>query len=468
MTFRRLILLFTGWVLICSAYAEISGPIRVSENGRYFVDGNGDPFYWLGDTQWELFVDFDLEEVEAVCEDRRVKGFSALQIMLLGLDAVTRTNINGDSPFINDDPETPNEAFFLLVDSIVEIADQKELVLVIGIYHKRDQWSNYITVSNARTYASWLGQRYQNDLNVIWSMYPEANDSYIPIVREMAEGLLEGSGGAHMITVHPDPAPGSSSWIHNESWLSFNTFQTWSSGFINYEMTENDYNLEPVKPVVNGEARYEEEGGTTPLQARNGAYWSCLAGGFYSFGHGGNWMSPTDWESWIDSPGSQQMKVLGDLFRSLEWWKLVPDQSVISSGADQKATARSSDGDWILAYLPNGGSIEILMDNITAADTVEASWIDPVTGDMTAIGEFLNSGTQNFTAPGGWSDAVLLLEAKSPAVGVLPWHENISIPNIVASPAHVAMYNCRGQMISALNVLKSRNAIIYKPVIILP
>ena len=34
--------------------------IRVSPNGRYFVDGEGNPFFWLGDTQWELFRCFSL------------------------------------------------------------------------------------------------------------------------------------------------------------------------------------------------------------------------------------------------------------------------------------------------------------------------------------------------------------------------------------------------------------------------
>ncbi len=29
-------------------------PIRVSQNGRYFVDAKGKPFYFLADTQWEL------------------------------------------------------------------------------------------------------------------------------------------------------------------------------------------------------------------------------------------------------------------------------------------------------------------------------------------------------------------------------------------------------------------------------
>ncbi|MCU0242282.1 MAG: DUF4038 domain-containing protein, partial [Vicinamibacteria bacterium] len=31
------------------------GPVRVSANGRYFVDTRGQPWFWLGDTAWPLF-----------------------------------------------------------------------------------------------------------------------------------------------------------------------------------------------------------------------------------------------------------------------------------------------------------------------------------------------------------------------------------------------------------------------------
>ncbi|MGD0743740.1 MAG: DUF4038 domain-containing protein [Verrucomicrobiota bacterium] len=385
-------------------------PLKVSSNHRYLVNRNDVPFYWQGDTQWELFKDFTFEDAKSVLADRAAKGFSAIQVMLLGVHGGTKPNVNGDRPFINNDPGTPNEAYFKEVDAVIKTADQFGIVLVIGIYHQAEDYSRLITTNNARRWARWLGERYKNCDNVIWAMYPRATNSFKPIMLELAAGLDDGSGGRQLITVHPDPWA-SSSWIHDERWLAFNTCQTYSSGFRNYEMTAKDYAMEPTKPVVDGEARYEDEAGTTPLQVRNGAYWSCLAGGFYSYGQGGNWMSPTNWKSWINSPGSRQMKVLGNIFRSLEWWKLVPDQSVISGIAEQRVAARSSDGDWILAYLPRGGKADINMDRMTSSKPVDAFWIDPKTGERRVIGTYSNSGTASFVAPAGWDDAVLLLDA---------------------------------------------------------
>ena len=48
------------------------GPIRVSSDGRYFVDQNETPFFWLGDTQWQLFRSFTPAEVETILENIRV------------------------------------------------------------------------------------------------------------------------------------------------------------------------------------------------------------------------------------------------------------------------------------------------------------------------------------------------------------------------------------------------------------
>ena len=42
--------------------AELVFPMKVSENQRYFVDQAGEPVFWLGTTQWQLFREYTLEE----------------------------------------------------------------------------------------------------------------------------------------------------------------------------------------------------------------------------------------------------------------------------------------------------------------------------------------------------------------------------------------------------------------------
>jgi hypothetical protein len=402
-------------LLPCGAQTRSSFPLKVSENGHYFVDANGRPFFWQGDTEWELFHLFKAAEAKALLQKRKDQGFNVVQVMVTGVypewGAMMGMNSWKDMPaWLNNNPLTPNEEYFKRADEIVSAAAELNMVLVVGVYHARDKDEGRINTQNAKPWAGWLAQRYKKAGNLIWSMYPHADPSAEPVVRATVQGLLEGDGGDHLITMHPDPSPTSSSFLHSECWLSFNTLQTWSSDLMNYDLVRADYARQPVKPVVDGEARYEEEDATSPLQVRRGAYWACLAGGFYSYGHRDNWKSPQSWKNWCDTPGALQMRVLGNLFRSMEWWKLVPDQSVFVTWIEGNAAARSKDGDWILAYFTQENPAIIKLNTITASELATGWWIDPQSGERTRIGTFFTSESRAFNLPKGWQDGILFLE----------------------------------------------------------
>jgi hypothetical protein len=312
--------------------------------------------------------------------------------------------------WLDGNPLTPNEDYFKRVDEIVEKAADDGMVLVIGVYHAADQDKGRINLQNAGPWAKWLAQRYKHAKNVVWSMYPHAVAASKPVIRATVQGLHDGDGAAHMITIHPDPSPTSSSFMHSEAWLSFNTLQTWSTDLANHDMVSLDYGRVPVKPVVDGEARYEGEDGTTPLETRRAGYWACLAGGFYSYGHRDNWMSPATWNSWWDTPGASQMKVLGELFRSIEWWKIVPDQTILVNGTKGDVAARSSAGDWMLAYLTGDAPITFDLHRIAGSASATAWWVDPLTGGRTKIGSFPASEHPVFAPPHGCEDAIVLLK----------------------------------------------------------
>src|SRR5262245_42969435 len=64
-------------------------PVKVSPNGRYFVDQRGEPAFWLGTTQWQLCRDFTLEEASTIVERTKQHGFTFAQVMLLGVGTGT-------------------------------------------------------------------------------------------------------------------------------------------------------------------------------------------------------------------------------------------------------------------------------------------------------------------------------------------------------------------------------------------
>ena len=48
------------------------------------------------------------------------------------------------------------------------------------------------------------------------------------------------------MSLKPDPSPYSSSFLHAESWLDFNSMQTWNAVKLIYPMVTYDYNLKPA------------------------------------------------------------------------------------------------------------------------------------------------------------------------------------------------------------------------------
>jgi len=419
-TIKRVILLvqLLLTVAVSAAAEQTVFPIKVSENRRYFIDQNNNPVFWLGTTQWQIFREYTLDEVRTTLEKVKSHGFIFVQAMLMGVGDGTQPNVYGQKPWINNDPLTPNEAYFKNVDSVIKIARDNNLVFSVTLYHQR--YRKYITLKNARAWAKWLAQRYKDVPNIVWSMTPEAKQEFIPVLRELAAGLHEGDGGYHLITFKPDPAPYSSSFIHNEDWLDFNSMQTWNGVKLIYPMVTKDYNLKPVKPVLMAEGAYEagSEYGfdVTPLWIRRQAYYSYLAGAHHTYGHNDSWRVLPTWKKALDATGARQMGVLKKIFLGLkEWWYLVPDQSIFASGGLTggdvlNLAARHKNGQWIMVYLGSKSSFSINMNKITAGNKVNAFWIDPKNGDSVPIGSFLNTAVRSFSTPDEWEDAILILE----------------------------------------------------------
>jgi len=414
-----------GWALSCLTLApsllaaEPVYPLKVSENHRYFIDQKGDPVFWLGTTQWQLFRDCNLEDARTIIERSKARGFAFAQVMLLGVGDGTKPNVYGDKPWTDDNPLTPNERFFTNVDAIVQIARDNNFVISMTVFHQRYRKS--ITLEKARAWAKWVSQRYKTVPTLVWSMTPEAKPDFLPIMRELVAGLREGDGGSHLITFKPDPAPHPVGFAHEESWLDFSCMQTWKWVEKIYPMVTQEYQLKPVKPVVMAEGAYEHgsEYGfeVTPLWVRRQAYYSFLAGASHTYGHNDSWRVLPTWKPALDAPGATQLGILKKIFlERKEWWHLVPDQTVFASGGNTEGqvlnlAARHKDGRWVMLYLGGKASFSVNMDKVAGTNGIKPVWIDPRTGQSLPVERRPNRGVESFSPPEGWEDALLILEA---------------------------------------------------------
>lgn len=428
--------------------------LQVHENGRFLITESGDPFFWLGDTAWELFHMCDKNEAIMYLEKRAAQGFNVIQsVVLAELDGLNTPNVYGDKPLFNNDPARPNETYFEHVDFIIKKAD--ELGMYIALL---PTWGDKVNLKswgvgpvifnpeNARVYGSWLGKRYKDYENIIWVMggdrNPRGDSSDVAIWNEMAEGIAFTAGGYEntMMSFHPQPKDlgGSSTWFHNEKWLDFNMHQTGHcANQGTYEHIEHDYALKPAKPVLDGEPLYEDHpncfnakelGYSVPQDIRRIMYWNVFAGAFgQTYGCHDVWQmykpdkEPVNqplrpWLVALDLPMANQAQHLKNLMLSRPYVTRIPDQSIVLN--EQKdysnyvIATRDAKGSYAMIYLTTGGSVELDLSSLTN-EKLYGWWFDPRTGNSYSTAIIDKSNRVKIEAPtsGKGHDWVLVLDS---------------------------------------------------------
>ncbi len=429
--------------------AEFShGRLKVSENKRFLEFSDGTPFFYLGDTGWELFHRLSKADAEKYLENRRAKGFTVIQAVVLAeFDGLNTPNVEGNKPLYGNDPLKPNEAYFQHVDWVIRKAAEKGIF--IGLLptwgDKIDkQWGTGPVIfnkGNAGAYGKWIGSRYREFPNIIWIIggdRPGGGDNF-PVWTALAEGIKSADSN-HLMTFHPSGESSSSDWFQESSWLDFNMCQTGHSqrSYSIYKtLIVRDYNLTPVKPCFDGEPRYEDHpvgwnpdvlGWFNDGDIRQSLYWNLFSGAFgHTYGCHPVWQMKTperepisyarhNWYEAVDFPGAFDLIHARRLMESRPFTSRVPDQSLIVPSyypETDYVTATRGDG-YAFVYFPTGWPAEIILDKI-GADTIRVSWFDPRTGEISSSGLIPGHGTKKFVPPSGGrgNDWVLILDDAS-------------------------------------------------------
>ncbi len=458
---RQTIACFLGLLVGAGEIAATELPrLRVSDDQRSLVIADGQPFFWLGDTAWELFHRLNREEAARYLAKRAEQGFTLVQAVALAeLDGHSAPNAYGHLPLVDLDPtrpavvDGPANDYWDQVDYVVDKANA--LGIYVGLL---PTWGRYwhdpikdgrplFTPASAEKYGEWLGRRYKDRSGIVWILggdRPVENDEQREVIRAMARGLKNGDGGAHLITFHPPGGAGSSRWFHEEPWLDFNMRQ---NGHVaeytgRYDQTRADYDRQPTKPVLDGEPLYEDHplsfkpkelGHSLAADVRRPLYWNLFGGAFgHTYGHHSVWQmwSPDKnpingplmpWFEAIDQPGANQMQHGRRLLESRPG-KRVPDDSLIvtdrvptavpGAGRYRFSGTRAEDGSFAMLYVPAGRAFRVRK-NAVSGERVKAWWFDPRTGQATDLGELSTGEEHRFAPPqpGEELDWVLVLDA---------------------------------------------------------
>lgn len=422
------------------------GKLVVSENKRFLVFEDGTPFFWLGDTAWELFHRLSKEEAEKYLENRRQKGFTVIQAVILAeLDGLRVPNMEGELPFVDNDPGKPNEKYFQHVDWVIKKAAEKGLF--IGLL---PTWGDKVTLNswgkgpvifnqkNAAGYGKYLGNRYKDFANIIWinGGDRQVDDRSFPIWNALANGIKSVDKN-HLMTFHPPGESSSSRWFHNQGWLDFNMSQTGHAqrSYSIYKLLlKKDYALKPVKPCLDGEPRYEDHpvrwmpqqyGWFYDADVRQAAYWSLFTGAFgHTYGCHAIWQmlasgrepighGRNSWEKDLDLPGAQHMLYLRRLMESRPFTDRIPFQEIIKNDympeTDQIVATRGKD--YVFVYIPTGLTAKLAL-GLCAWKKADCWWYNPRTGETNQSEKITATGIKEFAPPTGGlgNDWVLVLD----------------------------------------------------------
>lgn len=353
------------------------GGLKVSPNGHYLVQSDGAPFFWLGDTAWELIHSATLDEVDYYLRTRQQQGYTVVQTVVLAeLDGITRPTPEGWLPFERGNPARPDKAYFDKVDAIVTMAERRGLYVALV-----PSWGDKLTApwgagprlftlantARAEAFGRFLAERMKAHSNVIWLLGGDRpahlrglenpfwqktavdagfapDTDWTPVWAAMAAGIGKGGRQSPIIVYHPQGGPDSTSvLLPGADWLTVNAMQSGHGGGHDvpvWEWVRRDFAVRPVKPTLDLEPNYEDHpynpwpqwdpatGFFTDLDVRKQAYRSVFAGGAgVTYGHHSVWQfagernpginhAIMDWRSALHRPAARQMRHLKELILS--------------------------------------------------------------------------------------------------------------------------------------------------------
>ncbi|MGF7232505.1 glycoside hydrolase family 140 protein [Arachidicoccus sp.] len=450
------VLLSVFLLLSCSSKLNNeTGLLKISDNHRFFETQNHHPFFWQGDTGWLLFSKLNHKDAQLYLEDRQKKGFNVIQVMVI--HSLGETDVYGDPALINHDLSKPNLKvsgnadgnYWQNMDYVIDLAAKHDIYIALVPVWGSVVKSGKVSVAQAKSYATFLANRYKNKSNVIWMNGGDIPGSDSADIWQTIGETIHQICPEQLITFHPRGRTQSSTWFQRADWLSFNCFQSGHRNYLqdtsagelhygedNYKYVISDYAKMPVKPTLDAEPSYENipqglHDTTQPkwksADVRRYAYWSVFAGAagftygdnsvmqFHKSGDAvGAYGATADWKTAINDTGASQMIYLKKLMLSRDYLSRVPDESiVVNQGTKYNYLAATRGKDYVFVYDFTGENFSLNLKNFNY-ENLKTTWYNPRNGKSQETHHLRNHGIIQFDPPGLTADGndwVLVIDA---------------------------------------------------------
>jgi hypothetical protein len=421
-------------------------PLALSANRRYLVDRTNVPFLINQASSWGLIQSLSAGDATDYLDALVQRGFNTVMVSIISFDtrmAGKPPKWQGVSPFKTEwDFSTVNDEYFAHADDIINRARERGMLVTLvpsylGYVTEPTQgwWDEMLSAANSpekmQAYGRYLGQRYKSFTNILWiaggDNTPPPGSELEKRQKAVIDGIKE-MDTRHLWTAHWDSVSTKNGVMSTDlpvfaPYMNINGYYAYNFD-LTYQKDLEYYNRKPAMMLYHLDQSYETEGGGDPANIRRKAYDAMLMGAAgSSFNAGPSWYLFFDWRSHLDTQGTKETRIWYDLFASLPWQDLVPDQEhkALTEGfgtwgsKDYVCAATTASGSVMVAYLPVGRTVKVALSTLSAA-RLAAAWFDPTTGARTAIGTYANQGVQAFTPPNAGSWVLLVGDAASGAL----------------------------------------------------
>ena len=403
-----------------------NGKLKVSENQRFLQFENGKPFFWQGETAWLMPERLNRDEVAFYLKSCKEAGYNLAQVQVL--NGVPSFNIYGvpshdkQGKLLTSVPYS----YWDNMDYIIDVAAQNGIYIGMVCIWGGLVKGGKLSVEQAKTYGTFLANRYKDRPNIVWFMGGDIQGNIKPEVWEALATSIKKIDKNHLMTYHPRGRHTSAQWWSKAKWIDFHTFQSGHRRY-NQRMGNKDYPIpenteednwmyvdstwtyNPIKPVLDSEPSYEEipqglhdadEPYWKACDVRRYAYWSVFGGScghtyghnaimqFYREGYNPAYHNKKTWTEALHDPGFNQMKYLQYLILSFPYFERIPDQSIVQdNGLQYNRLAATRGTDYLLVYNYTSRDMKIDLRKISG-EKKKVWWMNAGTGKLTWLGEY--------------------------------------------------------------------------------